>query len=145
MSIQAGSDNGDFAEVTADINTTPLIDIMLVLLIMLILTVPVLTHAVRLDMPAAAPATPPPAIVRVDVAADGTVIWDGQMVTSAAELERRFRAVAAMVPQPEIHLRPDGKVRYGPVAAVMAAAQRQRIIKFGIVGNERFAAGTSRG
>jgi biopolymer transport protein ExbD len=142
MSIQIGNEGDDFSEVMVDINTTPLIDVMLVLLIMLILTVPVLTHAVRLDLPVApAPApTMAPTIVRVDVADDGSVRWDGEVVASEAELEQRFRAVAAMTPQPEVHLRPDGKARYGRVAMVMAAAQRQHVTKFGIIGNERFAA-----
>lgn len=142
MSIQVGTDGGDSSEVMVDINTTPLIDVMLVLLIMLIVTVPMLTHSVRLDLPVTPPSapTPPPAIVDVEVAADGSVLWDGAPVAAEAELERRFRALAAMVPQPEVHLRPDGKARYGAVAMVMAAAQRQHVIKFGLIGNERFAA-----
>jgi biopolymer transport protein ExbD len=142
MSIEVGSDGGDLSEVMVDINTTPLIDVMLVLLIMLILTVPVLTHAVRLDLPVAASVPPPvaPAIVRIEVAGDGTVLWDGEAVATVAELERRFRAIAVMTPQPEVHLRPDAKVRYGRVATVMAAAQRARVTRFGIVGNERFMA-----
>ncbi len=131
---------GDTPEELVDINTTPLIDVMLVLLIMLILTIPVQTHAVKLNMPVGKPPTPttPPEVVQVVVAADGTVLWNGEAVADRAALEERFRAVAAMPTPPEVHLRPDAKARYDYVAMVMAAAQRQRVTKFGIIGNERF-------
>ena len=127
-------------EVMIDINTTPLIDVMLVLIIMLIITIPVQTHAVKLNMPVGnpPPVTVPPEIVTLEVDFDGTLIWNGQTLSNRAELESRLRNAAAMPVQPEIHLRPNKLVKYGHVAGVMASAQRLGVTKIGLVGNEQF-------
>ena len=123
-----------------DINTTPLIDVMLVLLIMLIITIPIQLHAVNLNMPNGNP--PPsdikPEVLRIDIDARSTVLWNGEAVGELAEVERRFEQVAAQPVQPEVHLRPDKRARYETVASLMAAAQRTGLTKLGIVGSEQF-------
>ncbi|HOL38096.1 MAG: biopolymer transporter ExbD [Proteobacteria bacterium] len=138
MAMQfATSDEGDNI---LDINTTPLIDVMLVLLIMFIITIPIQTHAVKMNMPIANSAPPPvpPQIVRIDVDFDGTIGWDGEIVPDRAALEQRLRAVAAQPDQPEVHLRPNKLVPYRVVAMILASAQRLGVTKIGIVGNEQF-------
>jgi biopolymer transport protein ExbD len=138
MAMNVG--HGDDDDVIVDINTTPLIDVMLVLLIMLIITIPIQTHAVKLNMPAgAAPPLTPPVVVRVDVDFDGTVLWNGEALADEKELESRLMVVAQTADQPEIHLRPDKLVKYEYVARVMAAAQRLGAKKLGLIGNEQFA------
>jgi len=138
MSVGSGG-NGD-PEVMVDINTTPLIDVMLVLLIMLIITIPIQTHAVKLNMPVGNPPPPatPPEVVAIDVDFDGTIGWNGVIVPNRAELEARFTAAAHQAIQPEFHLRPNKLVTYKHVAAVMASAQRLGITKIGLVGAEQF-------
>jgi biopolymer transport protein ExbD len=139
MNVGSSSASGD-PEVMVDINTTPLIDVMLVLLIMLIITIPIQTHAVKLNMPVGNPPPPPtpPVIVNIDVDFDGTVLWDGVVVPDRPTLEARLSKAAAEPTQPEIHLRPNKLVTYKDVAAVMASAQRLGITKLGLVGNEQF-------
>jgi biopolymer transport protein ExbD len=139
MGMNVGSGSKD-AEVMVDINTTPLIDVMLVLLIMLIITIPVQTHAVKLNMPVNAPQQPvkQPEVVNIDVDFDGTILWDGQAVPDRNALEARFQQVAQMADQPEVHLRPNKLVTYKYVAMVMASAQRLGVTKIGLVGNEQF-------
>jgi biopolymer transport protein ExbD len=136
MNLGPGSDDG----VIIEINTTPLIDVMLVLLIMLIITIPIQTHAVKLNMPVSRAAPPPqlPAIVRIDIAADGAVSWNGEALADRAALEAHLAQVAAMPDQAELHLLPDRAVAYKHVAAVLAAAQRLGAHKIGLAGNERF-------
>ena len=128
-------------EVMMDINTTPLIDVMLVLLIMLIITIPVQLHAVNMDMPQASTSTPPvePEVVRIEVDAAGTVRWNGQVLQGRQALEDRLQEAARQQPQPELHLRAHAKAKYEVVAAVMAGAQRQGLKKMGILGAEQFA------
>ena len=123
-----------------DINTTPLIDVMLVLLIMLIITIPIQTHAVKLNMPIGTPPPPlvPPEVVTIEVDFDGTLIWNGRVVPDRQELEARLRAAAEMPVQPEVHLRPNKLVKYESVAMVMASAQRLGLKKIGLIGNEQF-------
>jgi len=127
-------------EVMIDINTTPLIDVMLVLIIMLIITIPIQTHAVKLNMPVGTPPPPltQPQVVTIDVDFDGTLIWNGETLSGRPELEARMRGAAAMQEQPEIHLRPNKLVKYRNVAMVMASAQRLGLTKIGIVGHEQF-------
>ena len=140
MGMNVGS-GGDDDEVLVDINTTPLIDVMLVLLIMFIITIPVQTHAVKMNMPVpnnAPPPPKPPEIIRIDVDFDGTIGWNGQIVADRADLEARLQQVAAMPDQPEVHLRPNRLVTYRYVAMVMASAQRLGVTKIGLVGNEQF-------
>jgi biopolymer transport protein ExbD len=124
-----------------DINTTPLIDVMLVLLIMFIITIPIQTHAVKMNMPvpsANAPPPKPPTIIRIDVDFDGTIGWNGEIIADRAMLESRLQQVAAEPDQPEVHLRPNKLVTYKVVAMIMASAQRLGVTKIGIVGNEQF-------
>ncbi|MET0383623.1 MAG: biopolymer transporter ExbD [Burkholderiaceae bacterium] len=131
---------GDDADVMVDINTTPLIDVMLVLLIMLIITIPIQTHAVKLNMPVASDAPPPtpPAVIEVTVDFDGTIGWNGEAVKDRADLQTRLYRVTRMPDQPEVHLEPNKLAPYKYVAEVMAEAQRLGVTKIGIVGNEQF-------
>ena len=140
MAMAVGSPGGGDPEVMVDINTTPLIDVMLVLLIMLIITIPIQMHSVNLNMPQgkSTPPPTPPEVVRIDVDFDGTVLWNGEKVADRPALERKLSAVAAQPVQPEVHLRPDKLTDYASVAAVMASAQRLGVTKFGLIGNEQF-------
>ena len=139
MAMQVGSGGDDDAPMM-DINTTPLIDVMLVLIIMLIITIPIQTHAVKMNMPVGPSAAPPrpPEIIRIDIDFDGTVGWNGVIVADRAELENKLSQVAALPDQPEVHLRPNKLVSYKVVAMVMASAQRLGVTKIGLVGNEQF-------
>jgi biopolymer transport protein ExbD len=141
MAMNLGSAGSDDPDVMVDINTTPLIDVMLVLLIMLIITIPIQTHAVKINMPVGSPPPPPkpPIVVHIDIDFDGTVIWDGETVANRSQLEQRLQQVAAQPDQPEVHLRPNKLVTYKSVAMVMASAQRLGVTKIGLVGNEQFA------
>jgi biopolymer transport protein ExbD len=141
MAISFGSDDEkDDPGVFIEINTTPLIDVMLVLLIMLIITIPVQTHSVALEMPDGQ--TPisaeRPDVVTVDIDYDGAILWNLTKISGQGDLEARLKAAAASPSQPELHLRPNKLAPYRTVAAVMAAAQRQGIVRLGIVGNEQF-------
>jgi biopolymer transport protein ExbD len=144
MSMNVGSSGGDAdGDVMVDINTTPLIDVMLVLLIMFIITIPIQTHAVKMNMPVpsnAAPPPKPPEVVRIDVDFDGTITWNGETIQAGdrAAIESKLVALAAMADQPEVHLRPNKLVTYKHVALIMATAQRLGVNKIGIVGNEQF-------
>ena len=141
MAMKIGSSDGTRdPDVMVDINTTPLIDVMLVLLIMLIITIPIQTHAVKLNMPVGNPPPPPvpPEVVTIEVDFDGTLIWNGRVVPDRQELEARLRAAAEMPDQPEVHLRPNKLVKYESVAMVMASAQRLGLKKIGLIGNEQF-------
>ena len=139
MSMQVGQGGDDDAPMM-DINTTPLIDVMLVLIRMLIITIPIQTHAVKMNMPVGPSSAPPkpPEIIRIDVDFDGTVGWNGVIVADRAELENKLAQVAALPDQPEVHLRPNKLVSYKVVAMVMASAQRLGVTKIGLVGNEQF-------
>jgi len=135
MSIGGGGED----EPMMDINMTPLIDVMLVLLIMFIITIPVMTHAVKLDMPRAsnAPSLAEPVVINLEIDFDGTVLWNGTPVEYEA-LEGYFRREAAADPQPELHIRPSKRAKYDVVARVLASAQRNGMRKIGFVGNEQF-------
>jgi biopolymer transport protein ExbD len=139
MAMKLGA--GDDPEEMVDINTTPLIDVMLVLLIMLIITIPVQLHAVNLNLPFGHPPPPPvpPQVVQIDIDFDGTVSWNGVVVPDQASLNARLAAAAAEPDQPEVHIDPNKLASYGSVIAVMAAAERLGVTKIGIVGNEQFA------
>lgn len=139
MNIGSGR-SSDEPEVMMDINTTPLIDVMLVLIIMLIITIPIQLHSVNLNMPAGNPPPPtaPPVVVTIDVDFDGTVLWNGEALADRGALEARLAQTAAMADQPEVHLRPNKLVEYGAVAAVLASAQRLGVTKLGMVGNEQY-------
>jgi biopolymer transport protein ExbD len=124
-----------------DINTTPLIDVMLVLLIMLIITIPIQTHAIKLDMPdpnAPPSEREPPPVVNLEVDFDGTVYWNGSVIPDRGTLEVWLQREGFATPQPEFHIRPNRLVEYRHVAGVLASAQRLGITNIGIVGNEQF-------
>ncbi|HEX5686436.1 MAG TPA: biopolymer transporter ExbD [Ideonella sp.] len=139
MAMSVGSAGED--DMMVEMNTTPLIDVMLVLLIMFIITIPVQTHAVKMNMPVNQPSTPtkPPEVVRIDVDFDGTINWNGEQVPNRADLQARLYRTAQIPDQPEVHLKPNKLVTYKYVAMVMAEAQRLGVTKIGIVGNEQFA------
>ena len=132
-------EHGNEDELMVDINTTPLIDVMLVLLIMLIITIPVQTHAVKLDMPRnQKPPLVQPAVVDLVITADGAISWNGSPVADRAALERDMRDAASADPQPEIHVAADRQTKYAYVAMVLAEAQRAKLIKIGIVANQQY-------
>ncbi|MCX8114149.1 MAG: biopolymer transporter ExbD [Burkholderiaceae bacterium] len=139
MNVGPGSGSRE-PDVMIEINTTPLIDVMLVLLVMLIITIPIQLHAVNLNMPVGNPPPPieQPQVVTIDVDFDGTIFWNGEIVPDKAALEARLIDAAARPVQPEVHLRPNKLAEYKDVAAVMAAAQRLGVTKLGLVGNEQF-------
>jgi biopolymer transport protein ExbD len=139
MNVGSSSASGE-PEVMMDINTTPLIDVMLVLLVMLIITIPIQLHAVNLNMPAGNPPPPPtpPEVVQLDIDFDGTVVWNGEVQPTRVAMESKMAAAVAQPIQPEVHIRPNKLVAYRSVAAVMASAQRLGLQKIGIVGNEQF-------
>jgi biopolymer transport protein ExbD len=140
MVMNIGSGRSDEPEVMMDINTTPLIDVMLVLIIMLIITIPVQLHAVNLNMPqASAPPLVQPAVVTLAIEADGALLWNGEALADRGALEARLKAAAAQPEQPELHLRANKAADYGVVAMVLASAQRLGVTKLGLVGNEQFA------
>lgn len=138
MAMNVGSGGGD-NEVMVEMNTTPLIDVMLVLLVMLIITIPIQTHAVKLDMPRPSQSQPPvpPTVVNVEVDFDGTVYWDGSPV-DAATLDKYFYDAAKSDPQPEIHLTANRLAKYDTVAKVLANAQRRGVTHIGILGTEQY-------
>jgi len=140
MAMNLGSGSGSDDEPLTEMNMTPLIDVMLVLLIMFIITIPIQTHAVKMNMPIGPSSVPPkpPEIVRIDVDFDGTIGWNGTIVADRNELEAKLAAIAALPDQPELHLRPNKLVTYKVVAMILASAQRLGVTKIGIVGNEQF-------
>ena len=140
MAMNVGSPGSTEMDVMIDINTTPLIDVMLVLLIMLIITIPIQLHSVNLNMPVGTPPPPlsPPEILKVDIDDAGRIWWNGEVVPDRATLEDKLRAAATQAVQPEMHLRPDKNAKYEIVASVMASSQRLGLTKMGIVGSEQF-------
>jgi len=140
MAFSVGGEEGG---AMVSMNLVPLIDVMLVLLILFIVTIPIQTHAVKLDMPtpnAEPPQQDQPAIV-VDLVVDfdGTVIWNGSAVPNRATLRAFLETVGVQDPQPEIHLRPNRLARYETVAQVLADAQSLGVEKIGFVGTGEFA------
>jgi biopolymer transport protein ExbD len=129
-------------EVMIEMNTTPLIDVMLVLIVMLIITLPIQTHAVKLDMPNDKPKEPPPVppeVIDLLVDFDGTVSWNNTVI-DIPTMDTYLREIGKeqVESQAEIHLKPHRIVQYGYVAKVLAVAQRDGVKKIGIVGNEQF-------
>ena len=141
MAMHLGTDHSDEDGLMMDINTTPLIDVMLVLLIMLIITIPPQLHAVNLDMPVAssAPAKADPVGVKIEIEVNAQVRWNGQLLADKAALEAKLAEAAAVQPQPELHIRSHAPSPYEATALVLAGAQRAGLKKLGIVGSERFA------
>ena len=138
MAMSGGSDDG---QPMMEINTTPLIDVMLVLLIMLIITIPVQTHAVKLDLPVNQPNQPPPPIDPlkniVVVSAQGQVLWNGAPVTKP-QLRQYLDTTQQMNPVPELHLQPESTARYELVDEVLAITKQAHVQKMGFVGNEYY-------
>lgn len=125
-------------DLMTEINTTPLIDVMLVLLVMLIITIPIQTHAVKLNMPNTPPLVPHvPIVVTIDIDAEGRVFWNGELVNDDS-LKTGLASIASQSEQDEIHVHPDRRVPYEAVAHVLAMAQRLGAHKLGITGNEQF-------
>ena len=143
MGMNVGSSSGSGEpEVLMDVNTTPLIDVMLVLLVMLIITIPIQLHTVNLDMPPPSTNPPPskPVVHTVMIDFDGTVYWDETALPNLDAVNAKMQEVGTMPisDQPEIHIKPNKLVDYGVVAAVMASAQRNSVKKMGMVGNEQY-------
>jgi biopolymer transport protein ExbD len=134
---QAGGDN----EVMVEMNTTPLIDVMLVLLVMLIITIPIQTHAVKLNMPNphAPPPPNPPVTHTLVIDFDGSITWDNQAVPNMRDLDARFLQVAQQGDnQDEIHVAPNRLAKYDTVAKVLADASRIGVKKIGFTGEEQY-------
>lgn len=130
-----GSSEGD---VMVEVNTTPLIDLMLVLIVMLIMSLPPVTHAVKLDMPVTnnPPPIDPPPVVEILIDFDGSVYWNNNKVDDVEVLKSYLSAEAVRVPKSEIHLKPNKLAKYDMVAKVLATAQRLGVTNIGIIGNE---------
>jgi biopolymer transport protein ExbD len=120
------------AQPMVEMNTTPLIDVMLVLLVMLIITIPVQLNAVPLDMPSAS-SNAPPELVRVQIDAGGFVRWNGELISSEATLDERLRQAALQTRQPEIHITPEPNTPYALVVTMTASAQRMGLRQVGVV------------
>jgi biopolymer transport protein ExbD len=140
MSMQTASDN-TAGEPMMDINMTPLIDVMLVLLIMFIITIPIQTHAVKLDLPVDQQNTPPPPIDpvknKVVITAQGQILWNGNAV-SPEQLRQYLELSQQIQPIPELHLQPEPEARYELVDEVLAITKRAHVEKMGFVGNEAY-------
>jgi biopolymer transport protein ExbD len=126
-------------EVMMDINTTPLIDVMLVLLVMLIITIPIQLHAVNLEMPVGTPPTNliKPEKVQIDIDEKSVVYWQGLPV-SAEELSDKMDVLAQMPVQPEVHIRPNRDCRYAVFANVLSTSKRKGLSKLAVIGAEQF-------
>jgi biopolymer transport protein ExbD len=133
MSVSSSNDGP-----MVDMNTTPLIDVMLVLLIMFIITLPVMTNNINLDMPISDGGAAPTEKIELAIEYDGTILWNGAVVESLAKLEQYFRAEAAKPNQPELHVRPDKRAKYDHVAQVLGSAQRNGMKRIGFAGQEQF-------
>lgn len=137
MAMNVGS--GGEGEVMVEMNTTPLIDVMLVLLTLLIITLPIQTHAVKLDMPRPNQPPPPtdPVVVQLAIDFDGTISWNGTAVNRDT-MDSYFKDAATKDPQPEIHVSPDRLVSYDHVAEVLADAQRLGVTHIGFTGIDQY-------
>lgn len=133
MAFGGFNDNSKSAPM-AEINVTPMVDVMLVLLVIFIITAPLFTHSVRLDLPGAKAAAAPekPDTISISVDAGGSIFWDSAKV-DMAELNTRLVAAAQKQPQPELQLRADKSTRYEVIAQVMAAAQGNGLSRLGFV------------
>jgi biopolymer transport protein ExbD len=139
MAMSSGADEG---EPIMDMNTTPLIDVMLVLIIMFIITIPIQTHAVKINLPVNNP-NPPPITVKPDfntvsVDLQNNITWNGSPV-DLATLRRYLDTTKGMTPEPELHIQPDPYSRYARVDEMLSVVKRSEVSKVGFVGNEKFA------
>jgi biopolymer transport protein ExbD len=128
------------ASAVCGINITPLIDVMLVLLVTLIVSLPISTHAVKIDMPQGQPPQNlnPPQAIDLEIEFDGTLVWDGRVLSGFQDLELHLQQAARLNPQPEVHLHPDKHVKYNWVAQVLAAVQRNNVARMGFVNTGDF-------
>ena len=140
MAAKVGESNDD--DPIMDMNTTPLIDVMLVLLVMLIITIPIQTHAVKIDLPVNNPNPPPktidPVVNKLSVDPAGTVLWNGTPIDYVT-LRDYLARTREMSPEPELHIQPDQNARYVVVDQVLAEVKRSKVGKIGFVGNEQYA------
>jgi biopolymer transport protein ExbD len=140
MAMSGGRDDG---EPMMEMNTTPLIDVMLVLLIMFIITIPVQTHAVKIDLPRTDQPPPPPDAIKPDInklgiMADNSILWNGTPV-DAATLKDYLERTKVMTLEPELHFQPDPEARFNIVDYVLAIIKKSEVTKMGFVGNEKFS------
>ena len=138
MAMSGGKDDGS---PMMEMNTTPLIDVMLVLLIMFIITIPIQTHAVKVDLPVNSPNPPDnpvePKKNKVYIAADGSVTWNGVPVDEVT-LRQYLETTKTMSPEPELHFQPDPQARYEKVDKILAVVKRSNVGKLGFIGNEQY-------
>ncbi len=138
MAMSGGSDDG---EPMMDLNMTPLIDVLLVLIIMFIITIPIQTHAVKVDLPQNSQNNAPPPVDpqknKISISVQGLVTWNGAPV-DAVRLRQYLDVAAAMNPEPELHFEPDPMVPYDKVDQTLAVIKRSAITKLGFIGNERY-------
>ena len=140
MALNLGNTSGsDEPEVMMDINTTPLIDVMLVLLVMLIITIPIQLHSVNLEMPVGAPPTQQvkPDKIQIDIDASSVVYWQGTAVT-AQELDANMKGISQQSSQAEVHIRPNKDARYAVFASVLSSSRRAGLTKIAVIGAEQF-------
>lgn len=140
MSMNVGSGAGSSEpEVLMEINTTPLIDVMLVLLVMLIITIPIQLHSVNLDMPVGAPPsnTVKPEKIQVDIDENSIVYWQGEAVT-AEVLQANMMTIGQQEVQPEVHIRPNKASKYAVFANVLSTSKRSGLTKMAVIGSEQF-------
>jgi biopolymer transport protein ExbD len=135
MAFVVGQDSGGEDDVVSAINTTPLVDVMLVLLIIFLITIPVVTHTVPVDLPkqTALPRQTKPENINIAVTRDGDVYWNDSRVGGSDDLLSRLKTVATATPQPEVQIRGDGDAVYEPIGRVILTCQRAGIVKVGFV------------
>jgi biopolymer transport protein ExbD len=135
MSMSIGTESGDDDQVVSDINTTPLVDVMLVLLIIFLITIPVVTHTVQLTLPKEVnlPRQTKPENINLSVDREGQIFWNEQKVADVEALVARLKKESPKVPQPEVQIRGDGGARYEYVGKVVFACQRAGIVKIGFI------------
>jgi biopolymer transport protein ExbD len=137
MAMSGGKDDG---EPMMELNTTPLIDVLLVLLIMFIITIPVQTHAVKVDLPqnSNTPKSPvEPDKNKISINPAGTVLWNGTPVNDVT-LQQYLVQTTQINPEPELHFQPDPQAQYAKVDSIMAIIKRANVTKLGFVGNEQY-------
>ena len=139
MAMSAGQDDG---EPIMDMNTTPLIDVMLVLLVMFIITIPIQTHAVKIDLPSDNPNPPPiqvdPVVNRLGIDTQNQILWNGSPVDQVT-LRAYLDQTTTLKPEPELHVQPDPYAPYNTVDEVMAIIKKAKVTKMGFIGNDQYA------
>ena len=135
MSMAIASEDSDEEEMNSTINTTPLVDVMLVLLIIFMITIPVVTQSIKLELPKErnVPTQTKPENIVIAVNRDGEVYWGIERLADNESLVARLKTVSVKEPQPEVHIRGDGEVRYEAVGRVVVACQRAGILKVGFI------------